>query len=354
MVHHTQKASAKSGMLPGTIVYVGENEPKPTVVFVHIYDADSYHIYEELNIQQINQAIKAKQHVWIDIIGLADISKISEWCYAYNIHPLIIEDILNTRQRSKLDMMHDGLFIVLKLLYTHAQQLTYGREQFCMVLKKHLLITFRESDNYDLSPMIERLKTNNSPVREQDIEYLAYLILDNIVDDYFNFVELTEDSLSEIEDKLIVDPATISLKDLYTISRRTMTLHKVIAPLRDVVHLLLSEHGRLINPHYLLHYRDLHDHSIRLVELIDLHREMSTGMLNIYLSAINNRMNETMKVLTLFASIFIPLTFIAGVYGMNFKVMPELNWRYAYPAVMTSMVVLAGIMFYFFKRKKLI
>ncbi|MFI4955567.1 MAG: magnesium/cobalt transporter CorA, partial [Gammaproteobacteria bacterium] len=244
-------------------------------------------------------------------------------------------------------------FIVFKLLEHPAENATYTTEQFCLLVKQNLLLTFRESNTYDLSSIYKHLSTAHSLVREQGSDYLTYLIMDYIVDDYFNFVEATEVLLEEIEDQLIKNPESIQLPSLYTIKRRTLTLRKTIAPMRDIVHLLLDDHGELINKRYYLYFRDLHDHCIRLVESIDLHREISSNMLDIYLSTLNNRMSQTMKILTMFASIFIPLTFIVGVYGMNFKNMPELSWQYGYPTVIIGMVLLAGTMLFYFKRKKL-
>lgn len=354
MTKFRRKSSAKIGMLPGSAVYVGDKEPLATQVSVHVFDANSYTRHDQLNAAHIRAALAAHQNVWVDVHGLSDSGTISDWCNEFHIHPLIVEDILNTHQRPKLDILDDSLFIVLQLLDTSGDQVTYQREQFSMLLRQNLLLTFRESSRFNLSPLYERLKNAHSLVCQHSMEYLTYLIMDNIVDEYFNFVEETEKKLGEIEDIIIINPSAISLRELYTIKRRTMTLRKIIAPMRDIVHLLITEHGRLINSNYYLYYRDLHDHSIRLVELIDLHREMSTGMLEIYLSAVNNHMNETMKILTLFASLFIPLSFIAGVYGMNFQFMPELKWRYGYPAILTVMILLAMLMFYFFKRKKLL
>ncbi|QRN02486.1 magnesium/cobalt transporter CorA [Legionella sp. MW5194] len=354
MAKYRRKASAKSGMLPGSAVYVGDKEPQATHVSIHVFDADAYHRYDHFNAVKIHEALAAHQNVWVDVQGLSDSSRIADWCTEFHVHPLVIEDILNTHQRPKLDILDDSLFIVLQLLDTSGDEVTYQREQFSMLLRKNLLLTFRESSRFNLASLDERLSNPHSLVCQHRMEYLAYLLMDTIVDDYFNFVEETEKKLGEIEDIIIINPSAISLRELYTIKRRTLTLRKIIAPMRDIVHLLLTEHARLIDPHYYLYYRDLHDHSIRLVELIDLHREMSTGMLEIYLSAVNNHMNETMKILTLFASLFIPLSFIAGVYGMNFEFMPELKWRYGYPAILTLMILLAMLMFYFFKRKKLL
>ena len=244
---------------------------------------------------------------------------------------------------------------MFKLLSEEAHHhLTYHSEQFSLITKKNLLITFRESNNFNFLLLYDRLNTTYSIIREHGIEYLTYLIMDSVVDNYLHLVEEAEAVLTGIEELLIHSPEKVSLNTLYTIKRRNMTLRKTISPLRDIVHLLLSEHSRLMNPNYLLYYRDLHDHCIRLVELINLHHEMATGMLEIYLSSLNTHMNETIKVLTLFASLFIPLTFIVGVYGMNFVDMPELKWHYGYAGVWVVMATLASGMLYYFKRKKLI
>lgn len=353
MHHHKKQASSKTGLLPGTAVYVGENPPLPTYVNIHIYNAQNYRVMTELDFAVINKALRSGQYVWIDVYGLADTDKISNLCTEYKIHPLVIEDLLNTRQRPKLDVIDDYLFIVFKLLESPPDHLSYSAEQFSLLIKRNLLITFRESENYNLSSLYKRLSAEHSLVREHGSDYLTYLLMDYIIDDYFNFVEATALLLEEIEDQLIKKPETIELQSLYAIKRRTLTLRKTISPLRDIVHLLLIDNGGFINDRYNLYFRDLHDHCIRLVESIDLHREMTASMLDIYLSTINNRMNETMKILTLFASIFIPLTFIVGVYGMNFKFMPELDWHYGYPMVMGVMILLVISMLYFFKRKKL-
>ncbi|HAT8178133.1 TPA: magnesium/cobalt transporter CorA [Legionella pneumophila] len=350
---HKTKASAKAGLLPGTAVYIGEHPPQPTQIIIHIYDKKHYKRLDSFDARQVKEAYEAGHNIWIDIAGLADNEKITKVCSQFNIHPLVIEDLLNTKQRPKLDIIDDYIFVVFRLLQSSPNHLTYNTEQFCLIIKQKLLLTFRESEKYNLSSIYQRLNGEHSLTREYGSDYLTYLIMDYIVDDYFNFVETSAQLLETLEDQLINKPETIKLQTLYTIKRRTITLRKIIPPLRDIVHLLLTDDGGLINKKYNLYFRDLYDHCIRLVESIDLHREMSASMLDIYLSTINNRMNESMKILTLFASIFIPLTFIAGVYGMNFKFMPELDWRYGYPMILVTMVLLAILMLYFFKRKKL-
>lgn len=353
MSNHKKQASAKTGLLPGTAVYIGEHPPQPTQIMIHIYDKHHYKMADTFDVQLIKEAQEAGQNVWVDISGLADIEKITKICALYNIHPLVIEDLLNTKQRPKLDIVDDYIFVVFKLLQSPPNHLTYSTEQFSLIIKHQLLLTFRESPKYNLSSIYQRLNGEHSLTREHGSDYLTYLIMDYIVDDYFNFVESSAQLLESLEEQLINNPETIKLRTLYTIKRRTITLRKTIPPLRDIVHLLLTDDRGLVNKKYSLYFRDLYDHCIRLVESIDLHREMSANMLDIYLSTINNRMNESMKILTLFASIFIPLSFIAGIYGMNFKFMPELDWRYGYPFILGSMILLALLMLYFFKRKKL-
>ena len=354
MIKHRKRSSTKTGLPPGSAVYVGEHAPQATRFIAHVYDNHSYVQIKSPKIAEINEALVSNKQVWLDIYGLGDAQEISHYCTEFSIHPLIVEDILNTGQRPKLDILPDGLFIVFKLLNEEEHHLTYHSEQFSLIAKNNLLITFRESNHFNFSMLYERLDTSHSIIRDHGVDYLTYLIMDAVVDNYLHLVEEAEASLTDIEELLIHSPEKVSLNTLYTIKRRNMTLRKTIAPLRDIVHLLLSEHSRLINPQYLLYYRDLHDHCIRLVELINLHHEMATGMLEIYLSSLNTHMNETIKVLTLFASLFIPLTFIVGVYGMNFSYMPELTWHYGYAAVWAIMLALTGGMLYYFKRKKLI
>lgn len=354
MVHFRKQSSAKRGMMPGSAVYVGENPPKPTRAFIHIYDESNYQCHEGFDQALVEAALEEKKTVWIDIFGLQNVEQINHCCNVFGVHPLIVEDIMNTHQRPKVDVINEGLFIVFRMMDKPKEQECEESEQFSIIIKENLLITFRESDDEELVSLYKRLAMENSLIRDQVVDYLAYLLMDQVVDNFFDYVEGIEQSLTAIEDRLIENPQTISLQNLYVIKRRIMLLRKIIAPLRDIVHLLISSKGKLINAEYHMYFRDLHDHCLRLLEAIDLQREMTNNMLEIYLSTLNNRMNETMKILTLFASIFIPLTFIVGVYGMNFDYMPELKWRYAYPMVLCGMAFLAVAMLYFFKKKKLL
>lgn len=353
MKRYKKVASAKAGLLPGTAVYVGAMPPKPTRVRVHIYEKQYYRMLDYFNAQDVKEALLVGNQVWIDVAGLADNELIANLGKEYGIHPLILEDLLNTRQRPKLDLVDDYLFIVFKLLEQSQEEHSYSSEQCSLLIKEKLLLTFRESDSYDFSSIYNRLSAEHSLVRNHGVDYLSYLILDYIVDGYFNFVEANGQLLEHVEEQLIRKPASLHLQSFYSLKRRTLTLRNIIAPLCDIARLFLTEPGPMISSRYNLYYRDLYDHCVRLLESIDLHREMSLNMLDIYLSSLNNRLNETMKILTVFASVFIPLTFLSSVYGMNFKFMPELEWRYSYPVFWVVVCGLAALMLHYFKRKKL-
>ncbi len=350
---HKKHASEKTGMPPGTMVYIGENPPQKTQITTHVYDNHSYFKHEGFHLEKIHQALAADKHIWIDVCGLADTQILQNLCEEFAVHPLIAEDIVNTRQRPKLEIFEHYMFMVFKILGAPTSKLTYTSDQFSLLVKKNLLLTFRESSHYDLSALYKRLRAELSMIPLQGSDYLTYLIMDNVIDTYFNFVEESTQALEKMEDFIISDPEQVNLQEIYTIKRHTLTLRKTISPLRDIMQLLLDDPRQLIDENYRLYYRDLHDHTIRLLESVDLHHHMTTGMLDIYLSTQNNRLNQTMKVLTQFASIFIPLTFIVGIYGMNFDYMPELKFRYGYPAVLGFMVILVIAMLFYFKRKKI-
>ncbi len=350
---YKQHQSSKTGMLPGTIVYIGELPAKPSHAWIHIYSDHEYQKGEGFDLDLIHKALAQQKHVWVDITGLGNVDDINQLCAEFGVHPLIIEDIVNTHQRPKLEVFEHYQFMVFKLLNLRAKALRYNTEQFSMLVKKNLIMTFRESNQYDMQPLYQRLGAELSMIRQQGSDYLTYLIMDNIVDNYFNFVERSTHELEVMENFLIEDAEKIQLKMIYSIKRHSLTLRKTIAPIRDIIHLLLQEKPQLIKANYRLYYQDLYDHTLRLLESVDLHYDMASSMLDIYLSTQNNRMSQTMKVLTQFASLFIPLTVITGIYGMNFEYMPELKWHYGYFAVLGLMGFVFGGMLYYFKKMKI-
>lgn len=324
-----------------------------TQINLHRYDKTGKQTIEPYSYKKSAQFLESKQDIWIDICGLKNKEEIKKLCKDFSINPFIIEDILNTKQRPKLESTKEGFFIICKILDDSSSGLSYSSEQFSMIVKKNFLLTIRESDSCNLHSFYKKVGEPNDKLVEHGYHFLAYMLLDRIVDNYFHFVDNCETKLKEIENLLIKKPNAINLSTIYTIKRRLMSLRKVISPLKDLIHLLLTEHGNLIEKNYHLYYHNLYDHTARLIESIDLQREMISSILEIYLSTQNNILNETMKILTIFASLFIPLSFIAGIYGMNFKYMPELNWHYSYPIVLLVMLIVAISMLFYFKHKKL-
>lgn len=354
MSTHRQFASSKKGLSPGTAIYVGKQPPEQSCYHVYVYDKNSCQYFDAYDEETVYKAIDEGRHIWIDICGLADISIILGILKGFQVHPLIIEDVFNTKQRPKLDVIEDYLYVVVKLLRPKLEdQFSMGSEQLSIIMKKNILISIRETESYEFSTLYKRLETETSLVREKGSDYLIYLMLDTIVDDYFHIVEATAEELQVIEKHLLEDSEQINIRQLYAFKRQTIIMRKTIAPIRDIIHLLIQESDNRTLKKFELYLLDLHDHCIRLLEDLDLQREIINSLLDLYLSIQNNRMNDTMKTLTIFASLFIPLTFIAGVYGMNFEYMPELKWLYSYPAVLLIMAVIAGAMLYHFKRKKL-
>ena len=354
MESHKRRYSSKKGLMPGTPIYIGTNPPKHSECHVYIYSGTTYQKYENFDMAIVNKAIEDGLHIWIDICGLADMAFIQGILKEFKIHPLCIEDIFNTKQRPKVDVIEDYLYIVVKLLKMKAQEdIALGTEQLSIIKKNNILISIRETEKYDFSPLYKKLQVEPSLTRQKGSDYLIYLMLDTIIDDYFRFTEHTSDYLQEIEEELLEASKTVHVHDLYALKRQSIILRRTIAPIRDMIHLLISECRNHFMKTIELYLLDLHDHCIRLVEEVDMQREVIKSLLDMNLSIQNNLMNETMKTLTIFASLFIPLTFIAGVYGMNFKYMPELNWTYSYPVVLFIMFLIACAMLYHFKRKKL-
>lgn len=353
MIKHKQFVSSKAGLPPGSAIYIGDAPPSTTHISMHIYNQETYECVTGFDHLIIEQALKDGFKVWIDIYGLADTARISSVCEYLHIHSLVAEDIVNTKQRPKLDFFDDYLFIVFRLLDSPTTQLEFSYEQISLLMKKNILLTIRETNDYHLSPIYKQLSAKLSFIRSHDISYLLYSVMDDLIDKYFQFVEESTKMIEKMEDISINNPEKISPKAIYLIKRRIIHLRKVIAPLRDIIHSLLKDAGHFIEKHDFVYYRDLYDHTARLIESLNFHHDLTSETLNIYVSIVNTRMNQTMKVLTVFASLFIPLNFIVGIFGMNFASMPILQWAKGFHIVLASMFILVVVMLYYFKRKKL-
>lgn len=345
--------SKKAGLPPGTLVHIGEKKSDISKIYVIDYDENNV---SEKEISDIDECFHFKQKptvTWIDIEGLSDISTLEKLGNHYGLHPLVLEDILNTDQRTKIEDYGDYIYIVLKMFYLHNSSNDIVAEQVSIILGNNFVITFQEGIEGDTFNNIrDRLRTSKGKIRKLGTDFLVYSMIDSIVDNYFTLLEKLGDKIEIVEEEVVTNPTRQTLTNIYELKREMLFLRKSVWPLREVISNMEREETELIKHSTQVFIRDIYDHTINAIDTIETYRDMLSGMLDIYLSSISNRLNEVMKVLTIITTIFIPLSFIAGVYGMNFEFMPELHWRYGYPVILSVMLVIAIIMLILFKRKK--
>jgi magnesium transporter len=289
---------------------------------------------------------------WINIDGVHDVEVIEKIGRHFDIHPLVLEDILHTGQRPKMENFESYLFIVIRMLYYDDEKHETTSEQVSLLVGKNFVISFQEMVGDVFDNVRDRIRGGKARIVKEGADYLAYSLLDTIVDSYFSILEKTGDRIEILEEKLISDPSPETLSIIQKIKREMIFLRRSVWPLREVISSLERDESEIIHESTHVYLRDVYDHTIQVIDTVEALRDMIAGMLDIYLSSVSNRMNEVMKVLTIIATIFIPLTFIAGVYGMNFEFMPELKMRWSYPVVWMVMGVVGILMLGYFKRKR--
>ncbi len=358
MVKLFQQVSKKAGMSPGTPYFVGEKKVEEIRITVIDYDADNCEI-KELDRAEECFSYKEKPTVtWINVDGLHEGPVVQELGNCFGWHPLIVEDILNTHQRTKMDIFDNYLFISLKMLTYNGEENKLGAEQMSLILGENYVITFQERKGDIFDPLRNRIKNSKGKVRKAGADYLAYALLDSIVDNYFTVLESIGEVIEDMEEELVTNPSPDTLQQIHDLKKEMIYLRKSVWPLREIISGLEREETPLLKETTNIYIRDLYDHTIQVIDTVETFRDMISGMLDVYLSSVSNRMNEIMKVLTIFAAIFIPLTFIAGIYGMNFNPekspfnMPELNWYLGYPFAVALMVSVGVGMLFYFRRKK--
>ena len=348
----SEKRARKAGQPPGVLKYL-EEEPQEEIKISYIdYDKDSYQEEEITEISELKKLKESETVSWLNIIGLSDVEKIEKLCNVFNIHPLVQEDIIHVHQRPKMEEHKDSLYIVLKMLNYNESEEDIEVEQVSIVVGDNYVITFQERAGDVFDPIRKRLKNEKGRIRTMQADYLAYTLIDVIVDNYFIILEKIGDKIEIIEEELVNQPSDDTLQKIYKYKNEMIFLRKSVWPLREVINGLEKSDTKFINSSVKLYLRDVYDHTIQVIETVETIRDMLGGMLDIYLSSISNKMNEVMKVLTIIATIFIPLTFIAGIYGMNFEYIPELTWQNGYFVVLIVMAVIAAYMVYYFKKKK--
>jgi len=346
------KRSKKSGLSPGTLVHIGEQKTAEVKITIIDYDETQF---QEKVVKKVEECFPFKDKptvTWINIDALHQVDIIEKLGKHFGLHPLVLEDIVNTDQRPKIEDFVTYLFFVLKILSYNIQENDVVSEQLSLILGTNFLISFQEYPGDNFEPIRERIRNDKGRVRKMGVDYLAYTLVDAIIDNYFLILEQIGDKIEAIEDVLVTDPKPETLQTLHTLKREMILIRKSIWPLREVINRLERWETPLIQKATTIYLRDVYDHTIQVIDTIETYRDMLSGMLDIYLSSVSNRMNEVMKVLTIIATIFIPLTFIAGIYGMNFN-MPELQWPGAYPYMFYFILIVIGLlMLTYFRRKK--
>lgn len=353
-----RKISDTALLPPGTLVYIGDKTTEGIKITIIDYDEKNF---TETSVSKIEESFPFKDTdtiTWINIDGIHNLGIIEKIGKYFNLHPLILEDIVNTGQRPKIEDYDNYIFIVLKMLYFNGDGDEIIAEHVSLVLMKNIIISFQETEGDVFNSLRERLRNAKGRLRKEGADYLAYSLIDAIVDGYFTILETIEDSVENVEDVLMINPTQETVQDIYIIKKNTAFLKKYIWPLREIVHNLERRGSSLITEITSIYLRDLYDHTIQVIDSVESFRDTMSGMMEIYISSISNKMNEVMKTLTMIATIFIPITFVAGIYGMNFNTeisgwnMPELHWKYGYFFALSIMLLIAITMTAYFKRKK--
>ncbi len=316
------------------------------------YDATRFETLADITIAEATKFKETKTVSWINLSGIHDTALLDEFGKRFDIHPLTLEDILNTHHRPKLEEHEGYCLVILKMLFFDDQTQSVTVEQVSLLLGQNFVLSFQETEGDVFDGVRERLQRGNGKIRQRGPDYLAYALIDSIVDSYFHILEKVGDRLLQLEEQLISSPESSLLNTIYHYKRELLLLRKSVWPLREVISQMHKEPSPLINEGTQIFLRDLYDHTVQTIDTLEIFRDALTGLQDLYMSTVSNRMNEIMKVLTIMASIFIPLTFIAGIYGMNFEYIPELKWRWGYFAVWGFMAGSAIAMLVFFRRKK--
>jgi len=347
-----KKRSSKAGLPPGTLVHVGEKKVESVRITFIDYDEQSF---QEKQVPSIEECLTLKDTPtvsWINIDGLHDIDLLEKLGKGFELHPLILEDILSTGQRPKFEDYEKYIFIVLKMLSLSEENQSVEVEQVSLILGPNYVISFQERIGDVFENIRDRIRNAKGRVRKMGPDYLAYALIDAVVDNYFVILEKFGEKIEAMEEEVVVDPTEKTVQQIHSLKREMIALRKSIWPLRELIAGLQKSESSLIKETTDVYLRDVYDHTIQIIDTIESFRDMVSGLLDIYLSSLSNKMNAVMKVLTIIATLFIPLTFVAGIYGMNFEYMPELKVRWAYGAVWLVMITIAVIMLFYFRRKK--
>jgi magnesium transporter len=352
MLRLFKRTANKVGLPPGSLVHIGDKRIEKVKITIIDYDEMRF---EEREVDVVEKCYPFKDTptvTWINIDGIHEADTIEKIGKHYDIHPLVLEDIMNSVQRPKMEDLEHYVFVILKMLFYDEKAREILSEQVSLILGSNFVITFQEKEGDVFNPVRDRLRMAKGRIRKMKADYLAYCLLDTIVDHYFIVLEKMGEGIESLEEELVADPTPETLQTIHILKRELIFLRRSVWPLREAVTGLERGESVLIHESTGIYLRDVYDHTIQIIDTIETFRDMVSGMLDVYLSSISNKMNEVMKVLTIIATIFIPLTFIAGIYGMNFEYIPELKWHWGYIASLFLMGIIALIMVLYFRRKR--
>ena len=351
MSRFIRKVSRKAGLPPGALVHIGKERTEKVLVSIMDFDRDNF---QETTLDTIDDLFSREQHFplrWINITGVHQVDFIEKIGKHFNIHPLSLEDIVNTGQRSKVEDYDHYLYLVSRMLYFDEPKGEFHSEQISIILGEGFLISFQEIEGDVFNGVRERIRKGRGRIRQSGCDYLAYSLLDAIVDNYFVVMGIFGDKIERLDEELLENPSPEISRMIHEMKREMIYLRKQVWPLREVLGNLSKAGSVLVKESTVIYLRDVYDHTIQVMDTIESYRDILSGMMENYLLVVSTKMNEVMKLLTIIATIFIPITFVVGLYGMNFHYMPELEWKWGYFTVLAFMLCMVVFMLICFKRK---
>jgi len=346
----------QSGSLPGSL-NIEADAPAPEIVLIE-YDDTDFTRKLVATPEECIPYLETESVSWVDVQGLGNENILQRLGQVFKLHPLTLEDLVNIPQRPKIEDYDSQLVIIARMVMPKEKADGFYSKQISFVLGKHYLLTLQEDPEHDYFKSIRmRISRSKGIIRKQGVDYLVYTLLDTLIDGFFPVLEAYSEEIEALEDEVVANPSYQTLKKIYRVKRELLTLRRVIWPQRDAINILIRDGSELISDNVRVYLRDSYDHTIQVLDMVETYRELAAGLMDVYLSAVSNKTNEIMKFLTVISTIFIPLTFIVGVYGMNFNPeksplnMPELNWYWGYPVCWAVMLAIAtGLVVFFWRR----
>lgn len=352
MKRNMRRSARKAGLPPGSLVHTGEPSGEATCLRLLTYDEERCSKRTIRHLPDLDKIDRSEPVAWLSVVGVQDPAVLDRVGTVFGLHPLVLEDIMNIAERPKVEDFGDYIFVLLKLPGYDDERDEITSDQVCLVLGPTWVVSFQEHEEAAIESIRERIQAGTGRFHQMGADYLAYALIDILVDQYFVVLEQIEDDTERYEDLVVEEPSPEVLQGIHKLKSAMIALRKSVWPVRDVLGFLERGETPLVQEKTQIYLRDVYDHTIQIIDTIETFRDIQSGLIDIYLSNVSNRLNEVMKVLTIIATVFMPLSFLAGVYGMNFKVLPELGWQYGYAMFWGVVVLSTALMLRFFRRKQ--